>query len=390
MNRHRIAIMTAKTLIKNTNNSISKPMYQSEFLKHLIRFPFSKQELISPFDFHNNLNKVYLIKKEVIGKLKEIYSLKKLFEILSINNLLVGISYQNCDSNYSKISKYLNENKSNYINGIKKIEIPGVINFNEIENSFTTKYIDNNPNLNYIDGFEIIDQEFASFLNQKFYNGLKMFICYYSTIENKILLIINLNQTSYIYEIVSINQDGGDIIIEYLIELKKIKNDTTYDIDSLINFVFQTIRTNGIDKLIKNENLISIDDNLVLSFHPINKAFNKNIKKSNFIQLQNKGNNLSNHHDNNQRVESIDDYIPPIPLAIKDINKDFTSKPLIGFENIGANCYMNSTLQCLCHIRRFVNYIKYHHDLQEIVKNDLRKEKLCSAFKLLIENSYPF
>ena len=85
-----------------------------------------------------------------------------------------------------------------------------------------------------------------------------------------------------------------------------------------------------------------------------------------------------------------DDYFPPIPLEITSIKQDFNSKPLIGFENIGATCYMNATIQCLCHIKAFVQYFKYNKSLCEEVKNDINKEKLCSAFKRLIENSYPF
>ena len=81
---------------------------------------------------------------------------------------------------------------------------------------------------------------------------------------------------------------------------------------------------------------------------------------------------------------------PPIPLVITKINQDFPSKPLIGLQNIGATCYMNSTIQCLCNIKLLAEYFKYHNKLIEIVKNDKNEEKLCSAFKRLIENLYPF
>ena len=51
---------------------------------------------------------------------------------------------------------------------------------------------------------------------------------------------------------------------------------------------------------------------------------------------------------------------------------------------------MNATLQCLCNILNFVNYFKYNKELAGIVKADKNKQKLCSAFKLLIENLYPY
>ena len=85
-----------------------------------------------------------------------------------------------------------------------------------------------------------------------------------------------------------------------------------------------------------------------------------------------------------------DEYFPPIPIFIYDINIDYNSKPLIGLENIGATCYMNSTLQCLCNIKKFVEYFKYNKHLKELTTNDIDKQKLCSAFKLLIEKLYPY
>ena len=85
-----------------------------------------------------------------------------------------------------------------------------------------------------------------------------------------------------------------------------------------------------------------------------------------------------------------DEYFPPIPLSVTDSIQDFPSKPLIGLDNIGATCYMNATLQCLCNIKKFVDYFKYNKHLIEIVKNDTKKEKLCSAFKMVIENLYNY
>ena len=51
---------------------------------------------------------------------------------------------------------------------------------------------------------------------------------------------------------------------------------------------------------------------------------------------------------------------------------------------------MNATLQCLCNLRKLVEYFKYHDKLIEKVKNDKDKVLLCSAFKRLIENIYPY
>ena len=54
--------------------------------------------------------------------------------------------------------------------------------------------------------------------------------------------------------------------------------------------------------------------------------------------------------------------IPPIPpITINDSYLDFSSKPPVGLDNIGATCYMNATLQCLCNIKKLVDYFKYNN-----------------------------
>ena len=56
----------------------------------------------------------------------------------------------------------------------------------------------------------------------------------------------------------------------------------------------------------------------------------------------------------------------------------------IGLKNIGLTSYMNSTLQCFCHIEKFLNIFKNNEQAKEITQKN--NDSLTSSFKLLIDN----
>ena len=87
----------------------------------------------------------------------------------------------------------------------------------------------------------------------------------------------------------------------------------------------------------------------------------------------------------------------PIPIPkiykpkYKSIKEIFIYPPLIGLQNVGATCYMNATLQCLCQIVKLVNFFKFSSQITEIetkYKNN-STDCLTVSFKYLIENLWP-
>ena len=263
----------------NPNIIPTNNLYQSEFLKHLIRFPFFKKEIkASNYSFHKIANKAYIINNEIINKLKLIYDLKKVINV-DLFNILNNITYSNVEQNYPQISKILYEKNIGYINNIKQLETTGAIQFKENERKLNYKYLYNNfPMITYIDNIELIDENFALFLNRTFNNSLMMFQTHYVAREEKILMIINVNQ-SFIYEIASFNQIGGDFNVEYLI---KVKYDPMIQNTDIVNYLFNIFATNGIQKLIMMGNTINIGNNILINFHQIKNNLNQslNIKNS--------------------------------------------------------------------------------------------------------------
>jgi len=75
---------------------------------------------------------------------------------------------------------------------------------------------------------------------------------------------------------------------------------------------------------------------------------------------------------------------------IKNNIKD-RSPALVGLNNIGATCFMNSTLQCLSQTKLLSEYFLNEKNIERIINNNLALEKktdtqLCPAFLELIKN----
>ena len=308
-------------IIKADNNSIiniknidvKNKIYCSENLKHLMRYPYFKQELIkmtkSP---KNEFKSAFIINKNIIKKFNEIYNLKEIYNLLKKD--LEGINYQNCDENYIQIYKHLNSIKKDYIDNFEQIEKPGQIKLNEIENKFEIKSLNNEPNLGYVDNFGIIDEKYSAFLNKKFGDDLHIFPIYYAALkEEKIFLVIYIYQ-QYFYEIISFSPEGRNVIVEYLLEITNKETIPANDKILFDNKILQILSNTGVSKLISEGKSIPIENNTSMKIHPVNELLRASLNRNNNIysnNFENKGINQYNIYKNNGN-EQINHEIPII------------------------------------------------------------------------------
>ena len=143
----------------------------------------------------------------------------------------------------------------------------------------------------------------------------------------------------------------------------------------------------------RNETFNYNSNNLAINTKEIKNDINNNSSKATFINepqysLKKEENDdkkiIVNEPINN---DDEDEYNLDYQTDSHEIRDNFIYPPKIGLQNIDATCYMNATLQCFCHIEKFVNYFKYNQQVISMVKNN--KNNLTSSFKLLIEKLWP-
>ena len=335
------------------NNCINYKNYLNNKLIYKVIYLYNNE--ISIKNKINSLNnyqdeELYLIKKEIINDIKAENNYEYLKKYLAEN--VINIQPSNRD--LYLLIKNIPPNELNNLNPryIPKelaknydIDISPIINpNNQLENYMAYK------------DFELFDKNFAKLLFEDSKYPYQQLTCSFLG-NNTIAFHYHKN---YMY-LISKLDENNNCVNKYLIIYKESK----YYKDH-----FQQIKYN-LNNYIKS---LSFMNNSA----PI--AINGYIEIGSFIIL----NSISSGNS------IYDLYIPPYDIVISDITKDFPSKPSIGLENIGATCYMNATLQCLSNIKKLIEYFKYNKHLIEKVKADTNKESLSSAFKLLIENIYPY
>ena len=388
------------------------------------------------FDYNITNKKYYLINKELSMKIKKDYNYKAIKKML--------------DENKFNDNQYNNKNKI-LLSIIKNLPIDTLNNFfqkTELNNKYENEQIEPNiipvinPNnsensIMIYDNFEIFEEESLKLFINIFYIGQNnleynfgegKIIIHYDKIhgnKNYISVIGTLdNDNTFIKEYIFIYNDFNERyyhmnnikgkLINYLNSLKFYNNthpitkDEYKEIGLIIKFDNNNINTNSNNINFQNNN--NINHNIITqnNNNQNNNNHNTNIKtnsiNNNFYYNKHINENIGNKKINNDigsyNIEPKDNSnkiskyknISEIEYNLNTQKKaplqsNFAFPPLIGLQNIGATCYMNATLQCFCHIEKFINFFKYSHQIIDLVKAD--KNKLSSSFKLLIEKLWP-
>ena len=374
-----------------------------------------------------NINSVYLVKGNyyLINK-KAMSIIKKFYYYNDIKAILDQIDPNEINqSNPSKILLYIVKSLSDdtFENLIENPSEMEKIENNLIEPEIEPVYAKNmdrnkeSPLAWIHNNFEVIEDKIAKLLfninsgylfsfESNGYNLNDQFECVLK--DGKIMIKNNKKNSWNTKEIVvigSLNTDDS-FINEYVLiydqyyysqvsELEKkdlnnylrgiqFANDLSPIVINQINIIGQIVKLQNVKINIDNiDNQMDIEEKVPYEVTPKDNQFKKqnktNIEK-NKIKKKDKD-NFPSLSDKEYNLDSIHN--------ITSIKQYFAYPPLIGLDNIGATCYMNATLQCLCNIEKFVDYFKYNPHLIEVVRNDIGKTQLCSSFKLLIEKLWP-
>ena len=149
----------------------------------------------------------------------------------------------------------------------------------------------------------------------------------------------------------------------------------------------------------KNNNINNIINNNISNLNNksnTNNNSNSNIDNTNMNNSSNINNTIMNNNiilnNNNSNMINIPNCNMNSNISYNNfnINPFFNKQPLVGLNNIGASCYMNSTLQCLSQTFPLTNYFldqnnEYFINNDNSKSNDIINLKLAPAYLELIK-----
>ena len=375
-----------------------------------ILFLYCNEKILN-YKFNQNKDiiqgKYYLISNNLINKIKIDNDYKQIKEVLDDNNKLNFMKINNFNNkiklylikclSMDLLNNFINSNDQNDNKYSNEIILPDIIKFDYFDNK------QNPSNIFIYNNFSLINKNVIDvFIGQRYENenyleciftDNNVIINYpksINTIQKYVSAIGNLDsENNFITKYLLIYDDEK----ERLLHINKLKNHLEYYLQKYFND----------QQLINNSQPITGDNykeiGTFVKYEPNNTINQNNNYINNNNQIENlKYENLNNEistqypkdndkHFNDNNFHNKNNYFKIKDNVTPFIKDNFAYFPLIGLENIGATCYMNATIQCFCHIEKFVNFFKYSH--QAINKSNENGKYLTYSFKLLIENLWP-
>ena len=322
--------------------------------------------------------KYYLINKYLINQIKIDNDYKIIKDIIETNNFK--------EDEYNNKKKILSLIKSLPEEDFKKYtkEISSKIKYEQIMDPDIVQayYFDETNKSIFIFDFDLFEEKIIKL----FIDDLSNLEDYYlecTFIEDKIIINYpdNLNKKKYISIIGTIDNEY-DFVTEYLLIFND-KNSQINHMKTILNGLSNYL--NGLSLFNNSQPILKdkIACEIIGTIAKYDPSFQPEISTT-IID-----NNLpKNASQTTQIMDNIEDeYNLDFRTDTPFIKNYFKEPPLKGLQNIGDTYNMNSTLQCLCHIEKFVNFFKYSQQVSNLIKND--KNNLTSSIKLLIENLWP-
>ena len=353
-----------------------------EKIKNSINLYFNYEQIDVKMNKKNQnptKEKYYLVNEEIMIKMKADNDFKRIYELMQANNIKEN------DNNYKRnillaIKDFQNE-LENY-----KSKVRNDYSYNEFIPNITSVNINNKESFMIYNNFELFEKnklskivnnidQLEEFCLECILNDNKIIIDYPYKLNNKYILVIGILS----YE--------KTFIIEYILNYKDLnsKNSHLNIIKGKINDFLKNVQFYNNTAPITSNGYLEIG-----TIFDYTKSNNDNIIKNipkNTLNSKTTVNKIKKNFSINESTEEEEDekynlnYVTDRPY----IRNHFRFCPKIGLDNIGATCYMNATLQCFCHIEKFINYFKYDKKVIEITRKD-KKNNLTSSFKLLLEN----
>jgi len=431
-------------VIKHNLDILKQILYFNE-IEQLYQFKREKYEQEEDKIIKNLINRKNKIKVKDFVEKEMIFinsknididkTIKKLsFSILNEDFLLM---LNNSSSFQDKIKDLdecflFNNNNTFFIlypkkNKLYKLDFIGEFDFYLKEEDFNLEYKNTLKNIKQmIEYEELIQNQIKSnlnnlsnpeefyLINNKWMENYKNFFNYKAIISNK------SKDDNYLFNYISNKQRFPDelkieknlypeidrnipnlkIPINFLIINKTLFDSIIQDIKEKTN---ANLKTNFILKVLLGDNKLFIQNNSNKKLYYIyNEAYElKYILQFDSIDLINwlQSKDCSKFEDlvsyfgvdlsNNEHQLILDDKLEKLGEIdiIKTSNHSYSIKEpnhSLGLENIGATCYMNATIQCLCHV---LNMKKYFQDRQSVFKDTNNKNcPLTLEFYKLVKN----